>query len=276
MSKRENFPNQREYTIKSGESTTTPSLLKRASDILTCISNGINSATEIAAYCDYSTSTVHRLLQNLAELGWVIQNKASHRYYLGPLVNQLASNDLSSHRYLVLHTLKEMSGLSNLTEETITLGIFDQLHFRKIHDIPSRHNLRIHEESDKLKGEYVGATAKVLLSQLSDEDLEIALRHIRSHRVTETSIVDPSVLRDQIAEIRRTGYSFSFGERIPGGACVSAVVKNYYTPVALYIVGLENRVRPRLKEFIEALIASAQRVSDEIAGTFDGQGGELR
>ncbi|MCJ7606159.1 MAG: IclR family transcriptional regulator, partial [Dehalococcoidales bacterium] len=236
-------------------------------------SNGINSATEIAGYCSYSISTVHRLLQNLTELGWVIQDESSHKYFLGPLVSRLSSNEMSTHRYLVLRGLKEMSNLSNLTEETIILGILDQLHFRKLHEIPSRHNLRIHEESDRLKGQYVGATAKVLLSQLDDEDLKTALKHIKSEHVTETSVTDPSLIREQIEEIRRSGYSVSFGERIPGAACISAVVKHYYCPVALYIVGLESRMRPRLNEFIVALTSGAQRISDEIAGTFDGQGG---
>ena len=59
-------------TLEKTRQKAAPSSLERATDILVCLGNGINSATEIAAYCDYSISTVHRLLQNLAELGWVV------------------------------------------------------------------------------------------------------------------------------------------------------------------------------------------------------------
>jgi DNA-binding IclR family transcriptional regulator len=66
-------------TLKNTAPEAAPSSLKRATDILVCLENGINSVTEIAVYCDYSISTVHRLLQNLAELGWVVQDENSHK-----------------------------------------------------------------------------------------------------------------------------------------------------------------------------------------------------
>ena len=176
MSKRENFPSQRKYNTFSSNTTNksndSPSSLERATDILLCLGNGINSATEIADYCEYSISTVHRLLQSLTDLGWVIQDDTSHKYFIGSLVHKLSANLATSHRYLVLHALKEMSRLANLTQETVILGGMDQFNFLRLHDIPSPHNLRIIEASDKLKGQYLGATAKVLLSQIDDKELK--------------------------------------------------------------------------------------------------------
>jgi DNA-binding IclR family transcriptional regulator len=277
MSKRENFPNQRKYntfsTKSTNKSTASPSSLERATDILVCLGNGINSATEIAAYCDYSVSTVHRLLQNLTDLDWVIQDDTSHKYFLGSLVHKLATNLMTAHQYLVLHALKEMNILANLTEETVILGAFEQLHFIKLHDIQSPHNLRIIEASDRLKGQYLGATAKVLLSQLDDKELKTFLKHVKNEPVTDESVVDPDTMMKQIKEIRRQGYSVSFGERMKGAGCISAPVKNYFCPVALYIVGPEDRLRPHTETFIDALVKGAHRISEDIVGVFDGQGG---
>ncbi len=268
MSVRKNFPNQRKYSTFAGSTTTAPSLLKRITDILLCLSNGIDSATEIAEYCNYSISTVHRLLQNLGELGWVVQDGSSRRYFLGPIFTRLTVNPASTHRYLVLHALKEMYQLSDLTEETINLGILDKLRFEHLHGIPSRHDLRIIEESERHRGQYVGATAKVLLSQLEDDELMEALKHIRHDNLTKKTVTDSEELLAQIHEIRQNGYSISFGERIQGAVCISAPVYNYFCPVALFIVGMETRLKPGLDRFTKELTASAQRISDDIAGVF--------
>jgi DNA-binding IclR family transcriptional regulator len=288
MSKRENFPDQRKYNTFPAMSTTirtknagakntapenVPSSLERATDILICLGNGINSATEIAAYCDYSISTVHRLLQNLAELGWVVQDETSHKYFLGSLVHRLASDVMNSHRYLVLHALKEMNRIAEMTEETVILGCLDQLHFLKLHDIPSSHNLRIIEASDKLKGQYLGATAKVLLSQLEDKELKNFLKHVKNEAATPGSVVDNSVLMKQILEIREKGYSVSYGERIKGAICISVPVKNYFCPVALYIVGPEERLRNRVDNIVQELTSSALCISEDILNAFIVQGG---
>lgn len=288
MSKRENFPDQRKYSTFTMMSTTSrqkterpgddgaggaPSSLERATDILLCLSNGINSATEIAAYTEYSVSTVHRLLQNLTELGWVVQDEVSHKYFLGSLIHKLASNIMSAHQYLILHALKEMNRLANLSEETISLGALEQLHFLKLYDIQSPHSLRIIEASDRLKGQYLGATAKVLLSQLDDKELKIFLKHVKNEPATPESIIDNDMLFEQIKEIRRSGYSISCGERIKGAVCISAAVKNYFCPLALYIVGPEERLKSRAEYLVKELKTSAQRIADDIYGVFNGRGG---
>ncbi len=236
------------------------------------MSNDINTATDIASYCKYSTSTVHRLLQILKELNWAIQDDNNHKHYLGPLVTQLSSNQIAAHKYLVMHALREMIHLSNITEETVNLGIMFQLHYMLLHDIPSKHDLRITEESKRLGPLYIGATAKVLLSQLSDEELRTTMKHIKLDRVTENTVTDKKVLMAQLKEIRQQGYCVTYGERIPGAACISAPVKNYIRPATLSIVGPENRLRPRVNGVIEELKASASRTSNDIAEAFNEKG----
>ena len=189
------------------------------------------------------------------------------------MVHKLATNLMTAHQYLVLHALKEMNILSNLTQETVILGALEQLHFIKLYDIQSPQNLRIIEESDRLKGQYLGATAKVLLSQLDDKELKTFLKHVQNEPVTDESVVDPDEMMKQIKEIRRKGYCISFSERIKGAACISAPVKNYFRPLALYIVGPEDRLKPQINDYIDALVKGANRISEDIVGVFDGQGG---
>lgn len=268
MFRREKNSNRRKYITNSSNSATVSTSLHRATDILSCLSNGINTITDIADYCKYSNSTVHRLLHTLKELNWAIQDENNHQYYLGPLVTRLSSNQIAAHRYLIMQALREMINLANTTEETVNLGVMVQLHYIHLHEIASKHDLRITEESKRLGPLYIGATAKVLLSQLSDEELKITLKHLNFIHVTENTVTDKEFLMRQLKECRQQGYCVTYGERIPGAVCISAPIKNYFCPASLSIVGPENRLRPKVNGVIEELKAGVKRISGDIAESF--------
>jgi DNA-binding IclR family transcriptional regulator len=269
MSKRENISGLRKYSTQPGKSTTVTTSLNRATVILSCLSNDINTVTDIASYCRFSTSTVHRLLQSLKELNWAIQDENNHRYYLGPMVTRLSSNQMAAHRFLVMQSLREMIHMSDVTEETVNLSIMVKLHYTLLHEIPSNHGLRITTESKRLGPFYIGATAKVLLAQLDDEELKTTLKHLVFTYTTEKTVTDKQLLKEQVMEIRRQGYCVTFGERVPGAVCISAPIGHYLCPVSLSIVGPEDRLGPRVNEVVEELKASAARISLNIARAFN-------
>lgn len=266
--RREKNSNRRKYSTNPVASANISTSLHRATDILSCLSNGINTVTDVANYCRYSTSTVHRLLQTLKDLNWAVQDENNHQYYLGSLVTQLSSNQAAAHRYLIMKSLREMMRMSNITGETVNLAVMLQLHYMLLHEVASEHALRITEASKLLGQIYIGATAKVLLSQLPDAELKRTLRHIKFNRVTENTVTDKDELMEQLTECRQKGYCVTYGERIPGAVCISAPIKNYMCPASLSIVGPENRLRARVDEVIEELKESAGRISGEIVESF--------
>jgi IclR family KDG regulon transcriptional repressor len=269
MSKQEKNPNQRNYSIITGRSTADSTSLRRATDILNCLSNDINTITDISGYLGYSTSTVHRLLHNLNTLGWVIQDKNNHKYYLGPMVNQLSSNQIAAHKYLIMHAVREMTHLSTITGETVSLAIMFKLHHMLLHEISSKYELKITEESKMLNPVYIGATAKMLLSQLADKEIKAILKHVKDDRNIGKCANNQSGLMAQIEEIRQQGYCVTFGERIPGALCISTPINNYICPATLNILGPEDRLKPNVRNYIKELQTSTGRVSDDIAGVYD-------
>lgn len=82
--------------------------------------------------------------------------------------------------------------------------------------------------------------------------------------ITEKTITDKEELVFQVRRIKQQGYHICSGERIIGAMGISTPVKNYSLPVALSIVGPEVRMKPRVKELLEALQTSALRVSRNI------------
>jgi len=264
----QNSPNIRD--IKSGcdvKSYTNTSLI-RATNILLCLSNGINTNTEIAKYCKYSTSTVHRLLNVLKNLNWVVQDSINNKYYLGPVTDQVSSNQSGTHQYLLVNALHEMGSLSDFSGETINLSILVGLRSVLLHGIHSKQELKV-TEIDSGYGMLfaVGATGKALLSQLNDEQIVEVLQKIDLTKVTGNRITDRNALIAQLKAIKRQGYAISYGERIAGAVCVSAAIRHYSHPVALSVLGPKNRLKPRLEEIKEELMASAGRISNSIMNT---------
>jgi DNA-binding IclR family transcriptional regulator len=262
-----NISSENRNNISPIEKKTTGSI-PHATSILICLSNDIHALTEIARQCNLGKSTVHRVLKLLEQSQFVVQDSINRRYYLGPLITQLASNPITTHEYLIMYANEEMKHLSQISEETVALDIMIGIQHFPLHEVTSKHDLKVTQESRMSGPLQAGASVKVLLSQFNDKQLKIALDSMNITRSTERSVTNKELLMAQIKEIRQQGYAVSYGERIPGALCISAPIKNYILPVSLSVVGPENRLQPRAKEAIEEIKASSGRISSNIAGIF--------
>jgi DNA-binding IclR family transcriptional regulator len=240
----------------------------RAVNILICLANDVNTITDIARNCELTKPTVYRLLKTLEEMMLVTQDPITRRYYMGPLINHIASNPYANHHYLINCAMEELRHLWNFSGETVELNIMVGLQYIRLYEIQSKYDLKVVQGPDPVGPVYVGATAKVLLSQLSDTDLRMAMRNIVISRVTDHSVTDKNELKKQISQIRKQGYGISYGERISGALCISAPVTNYFWPVALSLVGPEGRLKPHEEETLIEVITSAQHISGSIEEYF--------
>jgi DNA-binding IclR family transcriptional regulator len=97
--------------------------MSRAARILSCLSDGKNSVTEIAQHCELSKPAVSRLLQALEKSNLTIRAPIHRKYFLGSLLNRLVASPKTTHLNLITLSLGEMDRLSRLCGETVVLGI---------------------------------------------------------------------------------------------------------------------------------------------------------
>jgi DNA-binding IclR family transcriptional regulator len=157
-----------------------------------------------------------------------------------------------------------MKRLSNISEETVALGLRFGISYLQIYEIPSKHDLRITETGRSIPA-FVGPAAKVLLSQSNDKELEKIMKVIKLEKMTENTITDKDVFLEQVREARSQGFALSYGERIPGAIGISAPILNYQLPSAMTILAFEYRVKPRIKELTGELLISTRRISKNLA-----------
>ncbi|HSW58226.1 MAG TPA: IclR family transcriptional regulator [Dehalococcoidales bacterium] len=255
------------YNIRKAilsEEKTSPGSIPRAARILACLCGNINSVTEISKESRLAKSTVHRILKLMQESALVTENPINRRYYIGPLITRLATNPVTMHEYLIRCVLDEMKYMARVSEEMVALDILFGIQIVPLHEIPSIHDIRIIDSNQKLGPLYIGAGAKVLLSQLSDEQLRIVLKYVNIPRITENTVTKKEMLIAQIEEIRKNGYAVSHGERSPGGLCIAVPIHNYTSPASLSVIGLESRLISRKETTIRELRNVSIRLSQKV------------
>lgn len=239
----------------------------RAASILYCISNGINSVSDIASHCNLSKSTVHRLLHALGESGLVMRDPVNREYYFGRMITRLVSNPYITHEFLIGSASREMEFLSDYTREAVALGVKVGMNYVGLHNIPSTHALRIVDDKQFLGNLWAGSSGKVLLSQVGNAELQRVLQYFKTELADGQERFSQQGLVEEIDRIREQGYAISGGEMVAGGICLSVPIKYYHLPAVLSLFGPESRVQLHTREYIDALLGAANRIGIRVRET---------
>ena len=235
--------------------------ITRAVNILMALREGKSSITEISNRLNLSKGTIHRLLKTLESSGLVIQDLDNRHYYLGPLIVQLASDPMLAHKDLIICAYKEMARLARISEETVSLVTQLGIYTVCLDEIESQQGIRFATGKGANVPLHVGSGGKIILSALPDKERWLIIDNLPLNMVGPNTIARREELIEEINKIQKQGYATSFGERTPGGAGISVLIRNYSCPVALCIIGPENRLAPKLMGLLEELKNSAESIS---------------
>lgn len=236
----------------------------RAGQILHCLSSGINRVSKISENLNLSISTIHRLLKTLESIGFVIQDSTNTSYYLGPSIFRLSKKLTESHQFLISIALKYMEKLRELSGETVSLTIRQGLQRVQLEELPSKRELKVAVGSVFAVPIYAGSASKILLSELDENELNRILEKIELSRVGPNTVTDKDTLLEELKKARRQGYSTSRGEVIKGAASISIPIKDYFCPVALSVIGPEERFSPNMIAVLEELKNCGIQIADKL------------
>jgi DNA-binding IclR family transcriptional regulator len=239
--------------------------ITKGADILRSLSDGIGRVSDLSDQLHLRKSTVHRFLKSLQMSGLAMQDPITRRYFLGPLILNIASRPVISHQYLVLCAFEEMRSLRDLTRETVVLHIRIGLERMCLEELPSSENIRYIVGKGFVAPIYTGSAGKALLSDLEDNELHILMNHLHLDPIGPNTITDKDALLREVEEVRRQGYATSFGERVLGSASISVSVKHYICPVALSVLGPDVRFNlTRMMDILESMRECSRRISKKL------------
>jgi IclR family KDG regulon transcriptional repressor len=240
--------------------------VEKALRILEVLGNGEARLVDIAAEVDEHKSTVQRLLATLEANGFVRQDQGTRRYSLGLKILQLASEVLTN---LDLRTAARdvLYELSDLTGETIHLGVYDEGHVVYIDKRESTYPIRMYSRVGARADCYCTGVGKAILAFLPERELQRYLENITFTRYTPHTITTEERLREEIARIRSKGYARDEQEHEEGVRCVAVPVFGFGGAV----VGSVSVAAPAFRKSAEeiealapALLEAAARISTNL------------
>jgi len=180
--------------------------------------------THISDSLSINKSTVFGILKALQAAGYVVKDPATKKYTMGPALFELSTMIFKRTNLATLaHPFLER--LAEQVEETVILGARENNHLKFLEVIEARKDLKISSHVGAKIPITVGATGKVVLSFMEDNEIVNLLSDKGLPQFTEKSITDMDLFLREVAKVRRQGHALDFDEYLKGTMAVAAPIR---------------------------------------------------
>ena len=179
---------------------------------------------------DIPKSSLSYLLQELAGREYLQYDPERRVYSPGLKLIQLSAScinntDMSQEIWQGIKSLSEEFG------ETTHAGILDGRHIIYISKCEGKKDVSIVPTIGYRIPAHATAIGKVLLADLSPEELGVRLKNAVLEKYTEQTITNYAQLMEELCQVRQNGYAFDNQEIIVGGICLAAPVYDKHRKV---------------------------------------------
>ena len=171
--------------------------------------DGPRGVTELARETGLNKSNVHRLLQTLCASSFVRRRAGGGRYELTLKLWELG-NAVRERRDVVETARPHMQALAGATGETVHVAVLDGAEILYVGKVDGTRPLIAYSRVGGRAPAHCVATGKVLLADLPDDDRRKRLTGLRAF--TARTVTDADELLAVLAEVRRRGVAFNYGE----------------------------------------------------------------
>ncbi len=179
--------------------------------------------SEIVTALNLPKSTVHRILKDLTELGYLNFNPETKRYF-GSLQLAALGAEVMSHFQLRDHVRPSLLELHRKTDHTANLAVLDGTMGVFVDKIESKDfGIKLFSEIGKTFPLHCTGLGKALLA-FSSNDTVAKLLETPLKAITEKTIIDPEAFKRELALIRKRGYALDNEEITRGIMCTAAPV----------------------------------------------------
>lgn len=235
----------------------------RALKILECVADYGNhiSLTEISKEMNLSKSTVHGLIATLERYGYMQQDSATGKYSLGLKIFEIGQAYVSNLdlREIALPDLRE---LSLRYQETVHLAVLSEEDVVYIDKVDGSRSIGIRSRIGGRNPAYCTGVGKVLLSGLSERQIEEMYVGKELPKYTENTVVELTALMNQIRQVREKGYGFDMEEIELGLGCVAAPIKDNQGTIiaAISLSGPSGRLL-NMNDIATDVVRTAMKIS---------------
>lgn len=223
--------------------------------------------TEVAQRTGIGRSAAQRFLYTLTSLGYLTQDNQGRQYRLSSKL--LALTNTYSNVDLIREKAAPILELANAAcEETINLTIMDGTEVVYVLRFPSKHVVSVNLTVGTRLPAFCTAPGRAMLAFLRPEEVELILNNSRLAKITQSTEVNPTRLREIIREVRADGFALSDQEAFVGDISVAAPVLNERAiPIAAVNIAVPfprwsaDEVRSKLTPLVKK---TARRISQAL------------
>lgn len=198
----------------------------RMTMVLTALSEAddFQSLSEIAALTSLPPSTVHRLLEQLAEVGWVARG-ANRSYGVGPELSRVGA--LASSRLDIIEVAKPfMQMVVADCNETCMLGLYmpNTMQMTVVAKVDSKYPLKYRPRLNVHRTLLWGASGQAILAWLPAVTVALLCRDAPPSPADPSRRLDCDALQEELALIRARGYAATSGQRTAGAVGIAVPI----------------------------------------------------
>ena len=219
----------------------------------------------LAEQCGLAKPTAHRVLGDLARMGYV-QRVSTGVYRLSEKFQRLAAGREAA---LVAAAEPILEQLQARADETINLGVMRRDRVVYLRVLESRHALRRVAGPDSVDPIHSTALGRAIVSRLPESAWDRVLADVLREGRTPRTVTDPDELRRVFRRAKRNGYAEEVDENDLGVMCLAAPVCDAEgVAAAISISAPSARVdRQRRRDLIAALLESTQQLHQTLTQT---------
>ena len=217
--------------------------------------------TALARKSGIKVPSAHHLLATLVREGIVVKD-VSLRYHFGPTLHALSEIAYLESRPPASVRV-ELQRLVDLTGENAYLSGWVHGQIRVLDELSGTQAVRVAVPHRGF--EYARASGKMLLALLGDKELDAYLAATHLEQLTSSTITDPDILREQLAQITAQGFAVEMGECVEGVVCCSApVFSRELVVAAMTISSPMERFLCNEDKLVAAVVECAARASSSL------------
>lgn len=216
--------------------------------------------TQVARELGLSKSNVHRLLQGLTELAYVVRDPEMGTYTASIRLWELGSAVLAKLD-LRQHAERPMESIAQTTGESVHLSVLDHNEVVYVHKVESSNPIRAYTQIGGRAPIHCVATGKTMLAFQSREFILETSLHLKAF--TSNTITDSDKLLQQIEQIRGRGYGVNRGEWREGVYGVGTAIFDSRGHV-IAAIGVSGPAARFTEDSIEKFADLLQRAAHEI------------
>ncbi|MEW6668139.1 MAG: IclR family transcriptional regulator [Thermodesulfobacteriota bacterium] len=225
---------------------------------------GTAGIREISSLTGYPAPTIHRMVSTLVERDYLKQDPGTRKLSLSFKFLALGAS-VQERMKLTELARPHLERLMQETRESVNLAIQDGDYAVYLEHVQSDYTmLQLFTKPGARVPLYCTGVGKAFLSRWSDDEVRLYLARIELRRGTPKTLADPGRILEELARIRRQGFSVDNEEMEEGVRCVAALIYNHKGEVeaAVSISGAAMRITPaQVRAYAKSVQSCALAVS---------------